>query len=155
LVSSHRTEQENYLLRLKETTYREVVGSPETRKVIYDMSNAFARWMRKRATSRPTQKGVIFDDMFNEQVRLRLTEGAVGLRPPLTIRSRVERAGSLTSGYGPGWVAYYGPDLESNPGDSTGAYFSTWDDAMRFAFGSVKAAYEAAYPKSSRDEPCV
>jgi hypothetical protein len=155
LVSSHRTEQENYLLRLKETTYREVVGSPETRKVIYDMSNAFARWMRNRATSRPTQRGVVFDDMFNEQVRLRLTEAAVGLRPPLPIRARVERAGSLTGGYGPGWIAYYGTDLDTNPGVSSGAYFPTWDDAMHFAITAVRTAYEAAYPKSSRDEPCV
>lgn len=43
-------------------------------------------------------------------------------------RWRVERAGALRGGYGPGWVAYTGVAL-----DTHGAWFPTWSEAMAFA----------------------
>lgn len=43
-------------------------------------------------------------------------------------RWRVERAGSLTGGYGVGWVAYTGVNLNTH-----GEWFPTWQAAWDFA----------------------
>lgn len=111
------------------------VRSAVTRKVKYDMGNAFERWKASREEKawalRARQVATFAGDAPTSATTSSASAAALlgAPRPVGMGRWRVERAGSLTGGWGVGWLAY------NSNGD--GAWFATWREAMAFALGQA------------------
>lgn len=98
------------------------------------MSNAFDRWkatQERRALELRERQAALLGGPRPTSATTSSASAAdpLGRFAPVGLgRWRVERAGSLTGGYGLGWVAYSGVNL-----DTHGAWFATWGEAMAHA----------------------
>lgn len=98
------------------------------------MTNSIERFMqaRRRQAAADAERRAALVGYAITSATTSSASAAAPLRPsagPGMGRWRVERAGSLTGGYGPGWFTYSGtPDL-----DAHGAWFPTWSEALAFA----------------------
>lgn len=104
------------------------------------MATSFDKWRESRerqAFALRARQVRAFDEALHPTTRQveEPTTSSAGAAAPLGRyapvglgRWRVERAGSLTGGYGPGWVAYTGVNLNTH-----GEWFATWQAAWDYA----------------------